>query len=533
MDPDWHVMLPWLGVAGAALTAAAAAAWELRRRGRDAARALQSAESWYRAVVESSDDAIIGKDLNGTILSWNAAAQRLFGYAADEALGRPITMLFPPGTEHEETVLLHRIRSGEHISHYEAERICRDGRTVTVSLSISPIKDASGRVVGASKIARDITERRRIEAELRDSRQHLALLIDRAPVALALFDRSARCLLTSRRWSEEYGVADGDRNELSKLLPHAELDWSDVQRRALAGETMQGDALPVSRAAGGRGWLRWAVRPWRDDDGNIGGLVAFTEDVSGLIEAQREIERLNADLQRRVDEGSVALSGANDELDAFTYAVAHEMRAPLRAMSGFSQALIDDHATGLDGEARVYLEQIDAGARRMAALVDGILALARSARSTPQRVDVDLAALARKLLLEFERRDRARPVDWQVDDMLPAHADPRLAEVALRLLLDNAWKFSANEAQPRIRVSAVTLDGVDGCCIEDNGAGFDMRHAARLFKPFQRLHRHDEFPGVGVGLATAQRIVQRHGGRIDIDASPGAGCRVRFTLPRA
>jgi signal transduction histidine kinase len=169
----------------------------------------------------------------------------------------------------------------------------------------------------------------------------------------------------------------------------------------------------------------------------------------------------------------------------------------------------------------------------MAALVDGILALARSARSAPQRADVDVAALARRLLLEFERNDRGHRVDWQVDEALHLQGDSRLLEVALRLLLENAWKFSAKAAQPRIRVRAVKLHGVDGCCIEDNGVGFDMRHAARLFKPFQRLHRIDEFPGVGVGLATAQRIVHRHGGHISVDASPGAGCRVCFTLQPA
>ena len=531
MNPNWHAVLPWLGALGAALLAALA--WELRRRERLAARARQSVESWYRAVVESSDDAIIGKDLNGTILSWNAAAQRLFGHSAAEALGQPITMLFPAGTEHEETVLLHRIRSGEHISHYEAERVCRDGRTVSVSLSISPIKDQYGRIVGASKIARDISERKRIEAELRESRQRLALLIDQAPVALALFDSSAHCLLASRRWVEDHGVADVEQRELAALLPRTELDWPEVQRRALSGEAMRGDAMPVVGADTRRRWLRWAVLPWRAGNGRIGGLVAFTEDISGLVEARREIERLNADLQRRVDEGSVALSGAIDELDAFTYAVAHELRAPLRAMSGFSQALVDDHAARLDGEARVYLEQIDAAARRMAALVDGILALARSARSARQRVDVDLAALARRLLLELERHDAGHRVEWSVDDTLRVHADPRMVEVALRLLLENAWKFSARVARPRIQVNAIEFDGVAGCCIEDNGAGFDMRHAARLFKPFQRLHRHDEFPGVGVGLATAQRIVQRHGGRIDVEARPGAGCRVRFRLQPA
>ena len=137
MTQNWHAWLPWLAwlfLAGAAL--AGALGWELRRRSRRAGQALQSAEAWYRAVVESSDDAIIGKDLRGTILSWNPAAQRLFGYTAAEALGQPITMLFPPGTEHEETVLLPRIRCGEHISHHEAERVCREGRTVAVSLSI-------------------------------------------------------------------------------------------------------------------------------------------------------------------------------------------------------------------------------------------------------------------------------------------------------------------------------------------------------------------------------------------------------------
>lgn len=240
---------------------------------------------------------------------------------------------------------------------------------------------------------------------------------------------------------------------------------------------------------------------------------------------------LYQNLERRVAERTAELTAANMELDAFAYAVSHDLRAPLRAMSGFAQALAEDHGDRLTGEARVYLDQIGIASRKMGELIDGILVLSRSTRGELCRDAVDISALATRRLEELARAEPARRVATSVEPGLAAHGDGRMIEAALDNLLGNAWKYTARAAAPAIRVYAEERDGRRWICVADNGAGFDMAHAERLFKPFQRLHRQDEFPGLGVGLATVQRIVHRHGGELAATAAPGVGATFRFTLP--
>ncbi len=247
--------------------------------------------------------------------------------------------------------------------------------------------------------------------------------------------------------------------------------------------------------------------------------------------AASEIGLLNASLERRVEERTAELTAANRELDAFAYAVTHDLRAPLRALSGFSRALEEDYGSQLTGEAQEFLDEIGSASRKMGELIDGILALSRSTRGGLQRETIDLSAMAERIREELVQADPARRVNWQIDAGLLAHGDARMLEVALRNLLGNAWKYSAAAAEPVIRVYAEEREGGRRFCIADNGAGFDMAHADKLFMPFQRLHRQDEFPGIGIGLATVQRIIQRHGGELDAAAVAGRGATFRFTLP--
>lgn len=245
---------------------------------------------------------------------------------------------------------------------------------------------------------------------------------------------------------------------------------------------------------------------------------------------EEEIRRLNADLERRVDERTAELRAANQELDSFAYAVSHDLRAPLRALSGFSQALIEDHGERLEGEARVYLDQIILASRRMGDLIEGLLALSRSTRGELRHDRVDLSALAERILAELARVEPERRVAWQVEPGLAARCDARMIEAVMRNLLGNSWKYTAHKAQPSIRVYPEWRGAEPFICVADNGDGFDMAHAGRLFQPFQRLHRQDEFPGIGIGLATAQRIVHRHGGVMRAEAKPGEGAKFYFTL---
>lgn len=249
--------------------------------------------------------------------------------------------------------------------------------------------------------------------------------------------------------------------------------------------------------------------------------------------AEAEVRLLSVDLERRVAERTTELTVANQELDAFAYAVSHDLRAPLRAMSGFAQALEEDFGGQLQGEAKTYLDQIGIASHRMADLIEGILILSRSTRGELRRDRVDLSALARRRLDELVAAEPARQVRYSVEDGLVATGDARMLEVVMTNLLDNAWKYTDKTEAPEIRVFAEARDGRRGFCVADNGAGFDMAHAARLFQPFQRLHRQDEFPGIGIGLATVQRIIHRHGGEIEAHGEPGQGARFCFTLPEA
>ncbi len=234
---------------------------------------------------------------------------------------------------------------------------------------------------------------------------------------------------------------------------------------------------------------------------------------------------------QKVTERTAELAAANQELEGFAYAVSHDLRAPLRAMSGFSRALAEDHGDKLDGEAKLYLDQIDIASRSMGGLIDGILALSRSTRGELRREAIDISPLATSLLEELARNEPERRVAWRVEPGLKVSGDPRMIEAVLRNLLGNAWKYTGKTLQPEIRVFADETGGKHYICVEDNGAGFDMAHAEQLFQPFRRLHRQDEFPGIGIGLATVQRIVRRHGGEIRAEGRPGAGARFCLTLP--
>lgn len=239
--------------------------------------------------------------------------------------------------------------------------------------------------------------------------------------------------------------------------------------------------------------------------------------------AQRELERL-------VAERTQELQRANQELEAFSYSVAHDLRAPLRGIDGFSQVLLKGYADKLDAQGRLYLQQVRESAQQMGRLIDDLLVLSRVARSEPRRKRVDLSALASSLLTRLQDHEPGRRAEIVVADGLIVQGDPGLLEVLLQNLLDNAWKFTGKCAVTRIEVGVRHGRGQPVFFIRDNGAGFDMAYADKLFGVFQRLHSTAEFEGTGIGLATVQRIVQRHGGRVWAEGAVGRGATVYFTL---
>ncbi len=267
-----------------------------------------------------------------------------------------------------------------------------------------------------------------------------------------------------------------------------------------------------------------ALSPLHTEQGLI--VIAIIRDVTERRHVESEIKRLNDDLNRRATE----LEAANKELEAFSYSVSHDLRAPLRAIDGFSQALAEDYSDKLDEHGKDYLRRVRAATQRMGDLIDDLLMLSRLTRSEMSRDRVDLSALAEEVISGLRQTTPERRVDVSIQPGMVVEADPHLLRIALDNLLGNAWKFTGKRDDARIEVGAARHDDETAYYVRDNGAGFDMAHADNLFAPFQRLHRTEEFSGTGIGLAMVQRIIRRHGGRIWAESAVGEGATFYFTL---
>ncbi len=261
--------------------------------------------------------------------------------------------------------------------------------------------------------------------------------------------------------------------------------------------------------------------------------AAAQQEIMRRLAAEEALRQLNETLERRVAERTAELNAANKELATFAYSVSHDLRAPLRSIRGFGQALQEDHGHRLDAEGQDYLARILAASQRMGQLIEDLLTLSRVTQSTLNREQVDLSAMARQIAAELTRQDPERSVRFTITPDLTASGDPRLLRIVLENLLGNAWKFTRSRPEARITFDETTEGDQTVYFIQDNGAGFDMAYADRLFRPFQRLHSAGEFEGTGIGLATVQRIIHRHGGRVWAEGEPGRGATFYFTLTAA
>jgi PAS domain S-box-containing protein len=349
------------------------------------------------AMVDSSADAIVGKTVDGLITSWNPAAERMYGYTADEVLGKPVTILSPSERLGETDDFLGRISRGERVVQLETVQRRKDGSTLPVSVTVSPVRDEEGNLIGVSAITRDNSEQHRAVAELR----HRA----------------------------------------------------------------------------------------------------------------EQLERVNRNLE------------------AFSYSVAHDLRAPLRALGGFSAALLEDYGEALGEVGRGYAERILAASEEMSDLIDDLLNLSRVSGAELNAVAIDLGAEAASISAELQRQEPARRVRFIIQHPVWAQADRPLIRTVLQNLLGNAWKFTSGRDKALIEFGTIPVEDAGICCyVRDNGAGFDSAYADKLFKPFQRLHPKRDFPGTGVGLASVQRIVERHGGRTWAEGAVDHGSTFYFTL---
>ncbi len=727
-----------------------------RKRAEDAAALLT-------ALVVSSSDAIVSKDLRGNVTSWNAGAEKMFGYLATEIIGQPVTLLIPPDMRAEEERILARIRRGESVEHFETVRLRKDGSSLQVSVTVSPIRDLTGQIVGASKVARDISERkiaearslwlssfpernpspileidpldgvvhymnpaalrqfptlqgdglrhplvvgvealtaqlaeygtvhrelsvgdaffsqllsniadtgrvriystditarrnaeqalRQRDAELHASDRRLAEIVhgmteacfaldaewrftfvndggetllnhrrdqilgrtiwsvfpsaaasvfeagyrrvmgERVPVAFEAFSPTAQRWLDVRLFPTVEGLAafvlDIHARKMAELDREKFVSLVENSTEFIGMRNLEGVPIFANRAAlslvgldslehavrtppaefffeedrafvrdefvprvlrDGHGeteirfrhfktgeaiWMIYNAFVVRDLHGEPTGLATVSRNITERKRAEQQVHRLNEDLERRVVERTDQLEAANKELEAFSYSVSHDLRAPLRAVSGFSQILLEDYGPQLPEEAKQHLQTICNGAQRMGTLIDDLLAFARLSRLPLSKRTVDVVQQVRDALSELESERVGRALEVRIGELPPCHGDAALLKQVWLNLLSNALKYSKNRDPAVVEIGSTSEHGQSIYYVRDNGTGFDMRYASKLFGVFQRLHRQEEFAGTGVGLAIVHRILTRHGGRIWADALPNHGACFHFTLPGA
>jgi len=421
----------------------------------------------------------------------------------------------------------------------------------------SPVPEGVAAVVHALRVHQielemQNEEMRRAQLELQASREKYIELFDLAPVGyLILSDESivrdanltaARLLgverqqLVGRPFTAFIFAPDQDMyyRQQRMLEQTGEPQTCELRLRRVGGAAeggADGGAGAGVEAAAGHFWARLEGRPQRAADGEtLSFWVTFT-DVDAQVTIAHEILRLNEVLEERVLARTAELGAANKELEAFVYSASHDLRAPLRAIDGFSQMVIEDTVGRLDAADEEHLQHVRAAAQRMGVLIDDLLALSRSARQDLLRKSVDLSAMAASVIADLRSAAPGRRVEAVVQPDLVVDADTTLLEVILVNLLGNAWKFTSRHETARIEVGVTDTDGERAFFVRDDGAGFDMHEAEHLFGAFQRFHTADQFEGDGIGLATVQRLVARHGGRVWAEAEVEKGAMFYFTLP--
>ncbi len=483
-------------------------------------REVRATEARSRALLDTAPDAMVIVDRAGNITLVNGQAEALFGYTRSELVGQAIEILIPPGlrTNHsahrEAYVREHRVRAMGTGLELRGQR--KDGTEFPIEVSLSPLEAEGGLLV--SSTIRDISERKKAEQQ----RASLAALVESSDDAI--IGKSLDGVVTS--WNEGahrlfgYGPEEIIGKHISLIVPPArQAEFTNILERVSSGLVQRIDTVR-QRKDGSLVDVSLTVSPVRDSGGRVVSVAKVARDVTERRRGEREL----ASAKERAE-------AASHELEAFSYSVAHDLRAPLRGMNGFAQVLLDEYKDKFDAEGQDWLQEIVLNANRMGALIDALLSLSRVTRSELRREAVDLSALARSTLAGLGARDPGRNVAVSLQDRLLADADPTLSLSLLENLLGNAWKFTSKLESAKITVGMHESETERVFYVQDNGAGFDMAYAQKLFAPFQRLHQNQEFAGTGIGLATVQRIVRRHGGRIWAEGVPGAGATFHFTLP--
>lgn len=474
-------------------------------------------ERLLSAVVESSQDAILTKQLDGTITSWNPAAKKLYGYSAQEVIGRHVSILVPDEAREELERVLASVRRGEVVPRFETVRCTKDGRRLDVSLSVSPVASASGRLVGASSVARDIADRKRAEALFHGA-------VEASPSGMLLVDRGGAIVLINRETERLFGYSREEivGQPVEILVPEAARAKHPSLRAAFSAQPALrrmgvGRDLKAVRKDGSEFSVEVGLNPLESPQGPM--VLAAVIDVSDRLEAQRLLERQAEELKR-----------SNAELEEFAYIASHDLQEPLRMVASFTELLAERYGGRLDEKADKYIHYAVDGARRMQMLIRDLLAYSRVGTQGKSVRPTDAHAVLLRVVAQMKLSIEQSAAEITLEQLPTVPADEVQLERLFQNLLGNALKFRSADP-PRVHVRA-DLEGESWAfSVADNGIGISPGEGERIFQMFQRVHERGRYEGSGIGLAIAKRIVERHGGRIWFESEPGKGTTFLFTLP--
>jgi len=493
-------------------------------------------ERRYRSLLETVHMIAVGLDAEGNVTFANSFLLELTGYSAAEILGENWFDRFLPEEEKQAVKQVFRdLRGDSVISHYVNRILTRAGRERLIAWDNTVLQDPQGRFAGTMSLGVDITEINQTLEALRDSEEKYRGLFEGALEGIYQSTPEGRFLSANPAMAKIYGYDSAEEliesvtDMTRQIYVHPE-DRSEILRIVTAEGILSDYEVRHSRKDGSPVWLSLHARAVRDESGKVIRLDGMAVDITERKRAVEEIRRLNEELEQRVRDRTALLEAANRELEAFSYSVSHDLRAPLRGIDGFSQALLEDYREGLDETGRDYLDRVRRAAQKMGFLIDDILKLSRVTRYELHREPVDLSRIVRELLESYQKDEPGRIVEEIVQDGIVVQGDPYLLQIALENLIDNAWKFTSGMPRGRIEFGSFDERGKTVYFIRDNGVGFDMTYVDKLFGAFQRLHRSEEFPGTGIGLATVKRIVSRHEGWIRAEGRVGEGATFFFTL---
>ncbi|HHY53686.1 MAG TPA: PAS domain S-box protein [Clostridiales bacterium] len=502
------VMLPMLGIGTVPpladvfiLSWAGGLVYAVKRYGFMALTPATAAEDILSTVADSL--MLVGVD--GKIVLANKRVYELLGYTEQELKGKDI------GSIADGIDMAALLESGT-IRSQELTLVKKNGEQVPVLFSASAVKDQEGEIVGIVVTALDITEYKKVEQELRASEQKYRTLIDHALVGIGIHQDN-RIVFANRRMATMLGYSP----EEFIGLPIADL-IHPAERSAILSRAHK-------RQSGSLEPETYEIRLLRKDGSFFYALIS-----NGLIDYNGRVATLITISDITDTKARRELEEANKELEAFSYSVSHDLRAPLRSIDGFSQVLLEDYADKLDDQGKDYLRRIRAASLRMSQLINDLLTLSRVTRAEIHFEEVDLTTIVENIAAELKERQPDRNVKFIIAQNVKAYGDSHLLRIVLENLLDNAWKFTSKHKDAVIEFGAKECEGKRVYFVRDDGAGFDMAYVNKLFVPFQRLHEQDEFEGTGIGLATVQRIVHRHGGKVWAEGEVEKGATFYFTL---